>query len=392
MVRYNVSLYISAFLLMFGIGMIVALLPQKMIHLSGSVAQVGYIASAFALTFVLIQIPMGRLSDNWGFKPFLVIGYLTCAGSGVLYYFSNDVLPILLGRMLQGIGEVPLWSLAPALLALQHPRHKGKAIGLYNAAIHSGLTAGSLAGIWTAGIWQGNQAFLLFTSTGVVGALIIALFVKAPVRTGRSCQSRTQGSLISFLGSPGNPVVFTGILLYGAGYSIFITMIPGFLLSTRGCDQGDISLVFMLFYVAVSFSQAIAGPISDRQGRKPVMMAGLGAAALGMAVFPVLPLAWMLALLTLSALGLGTFCVSALALLNEGVSDSMKGTVSGCFYLFWGVGYFSGPLVMGFCGEPAQWQAGFLLLGGFLAAETLACGCLLRRPERQVRRIEEPLL
>ena len=205
MVRYNVSLYISAFLLMFGIGMIVALLPQKMIHLSGSVAQVGYIASAFALTFVLIQIPMGRLSDTWGFKPFLFIGYLTCAGSGVLYYFSNDVIPILLGRMLQGIGEVPVWSLPPALLALHHPRHKGKAIGLYNAAVHSGLTAGSLAGIWTAGIWQGSQAFLLFASTGMVGALIIALFVKAPVRNEPVLPKPDTGQPALFSRQPGQP-------------------------------------------------------------------------------------------------------------------------------------------------------------------------------------------
>ena len=372
--RYNVALYLSAFLLMFGVGMIVAILPQRMIHLSGTASHAGYLASAFALTFVLIQIPMGRLSDKLGFKPFLIAGYLICAASGVFYYFSDNEIPILVGRMLQGVGEVPVWSLGPALLALRHPRHKGRAMGIYNAAMHCGLTAGSFTGIWTADIFQGNQAFALFALTGGLGGLMIALLVEAPtVNAIRPRRKGSEPSLLALIGRPGNSALFAGILLYGAGYGIFITMIPGYLIGARGCGHQTVSLLFVLFYIGVSFSQVIAGPISDNRGRKPVMVFGLGIAALGMAFFSRLPISWMLALLTMAALGLGTFCVAALAWLNEGVSDRLKGTISGCFFLFWGIGYFSGPLLIGLCGEPDRWQSGFLLLGGLMAASMLAC-------------------
>ncbi len=104
MARYIINL--SAFLLMFGVGMIVALLPQRIIHLSGTVSSVGYLASAFALTFVLIQIPIGKLSDRFGFKAFLVSGYFICTGTGLLYYFSDSANLIFIGRMLQGIADV----------------------------------------------------------------------------------------------------------------------------------------------------------------------------------------------------------------------------------------------------------------------------------------------
>ncbi len=67
--------------------MIMAILPQKMIHLSKDASHVGYLASAFALTFILIQIPVGRLSDKFGVKPFLVTGYLVCAASGFVLLF-----------------------------------------------------------------------------------------------------------------------------------------------------------------------------------------------------------------------------------------------------------------------------------------------------------------
>ena len=375
--RYNVALYLSAFLLMFGLGMIMALLPQKIIHLSGDASHVGYLASAFALTFILIQIPMGRLSDKFGVKPFLVAGYLACAASGGIYYYSGNETLILLGRMLQGLGEVPVWSLGPAVLALQYPRHKGRAIGIYNAAIHCGLTAGSFTGIWTQGIFQGNQVFLVFLVTGALAGIITAMFVKTPKASAttsvRPGSKETGSSLLFLISRPGILPVFACILLYGAGYAIFITMVPGFLICTKGGGHHVVSLLFVLFYIGVGLSQVVAGLISDNRGRRPVMITGLGAAALGMSLFTLVPLSWMLVLLTLASLGLGTFCVAALSWLNQGLSDNMKGTISGCFYFFWGTGYFFGPFLMGLWGEPDHWQDGFFLMGGLLAAGMVAC-------------------
>ena len=58
----------SVFLLMVGVGLIVALLPQRIMKLSASVSDVGLLASAYAIPNVLLQIPLGRLSDRFGFK------------------------------------------------------------------------------------------------------------------------------------------------------------------------------------------------------------------------------------------------------------------------------------------------------------------------------------
>ena len=112
MAKYSVNL--SAFLLMFGVGMTVALLPRKIIHLSGTVESAGYLASAFALTFVLVQIPIGKLSDRYGFKLLLICGYLTCACSGLLYYFADSAGLICIGRISRAsarfrYGRLPLF-------------------------------------------------------------------------------------------------------------------------------------------------------------------------------------------------------------------------------------------------------------------------------------------
>ena len=170
----------AVFLQMAGVGMIVARLPQRIMDLSGSVASVGYLASAFALFYVTFQIPIGMLADRYGIKRFLVGGYLLCSLVGLLYYFSGSANMIFLGRMLQGVGEIPMWALAPALLTLQAPSGKGKSLGIYNASLHCGLTAGSLLGMSLCAAWQDEACFLMFSVAGLAAALLTVFLVDVP--------------------------------------------------------------------------------------------------------------------------------------------------------------------------------------------------------------------
>jgi len=166
-------------------------------------------------------------------------------------------------------------------------------------------------------------------------------------------------------------VVLLGIALYGAGYGVAVTLIPAFLLATKDFDQAAISIFFSLFYIAISLSQLLAGPFSDKRGRQGFMAGGLILATIGLAWFSTLQQPWLDGALTLVGLGLGLFCVASLAYLNECVSDAHKGTISGAYYLFWGLGYFLGPLATGAVGNLIGLPIGFYLLAGLLGLETL---------------------
>ena len=81
--RFLVVVSSAAFLLMMGVGMIVALLPQRVLDFSGSLKSVGYVASFFALSYLAVQLPIGNLADRLGARPFLVFGYALCCISGI---------------------------------------------------------------------------------------------------------------------------------------------------------------------------------------------------------------------------------------------------------------------------------------------------------------------
>lgn len=355
-----IGLNLSAFIMMLGVGMSMALLPKKVIDLTGSGSTVGYLASAFAISYIVLQVPIGNLSDILGFKFFLFSGYLLCCATGMVYYFSNSANLIFLGRIFQGAGEAPIWALAPALLSIKFPDSKGKVIGIYNAAIHTGLTIGPILGIAVLKIWTGNQAFLFYASVCLIGAIITLLSVENVKKNQvTDKESMKLKNILTLVSDRSTFAALAGIMLYGAGYGLFLTIIPAFLISVKGFSQTFIGVFFSLFYAAISFSQIITGYLSDKMGREIFMILGLIIAALGLGIFPGLSQPLISIILTLTSLGLGVFYLSSMAFLNEIVPNSLKGTISGAYYLFWGIGFFFGPILIGKLGELPGYNKGF---------------------------------
>ena len=356
---------IAASLLMIGVGMIVALLPDRVINLSGSMQDVGFLASAFALSYLLAQMPIGYLADRLGAKPFLVFGYMLAAVSGVVFYSASTPESIFLGRFIQGAGEAPIWALGPALLSLAYPHAKGKVIGIYNASIHIGLTIGPLLGIYLFLNNDSGAPFLLFTALCLSGGLLVLLFLPRITVAAIEVVGKVP-TLAEFVGLLNNReplITLLGVLIYGAGYGICISVLPATLAISKGFDSVSNGIYFALFYVSISIAQLIIGPLSDRHGRLIYMLFGLVLSAAGFSSFSLFTYPWIYAPLTVASIGLGVFCVSSMAFLNECVPPSLKSTISASYYLAWGLGYFLGPLLVGGFG------GGYLILAALMLFE-----------------------
>jgi len=73
------------------------------------------------------------------------------------------------------------------------------------------------------------------------------------------------------------------------------------------------------------------------------MIIGLFVAAGGMIISPFLSVPLLLFALTVASLGMGVFYLASMGFLIEIVPTYLKGTISGAYYLFWGIGMFLGP-------------------------------------------------
>lgn len=372
-----VTLNIAVFFLMSGVGTTVALLPQRVFQLSGSVLDVGMLAAVFAVPFLMAQLPIGKWSSQYGNQIILILGYACCGLSGLLFYFSESMSYLVVGRIVQGLGEAPVWALVPAILATRFPAEKGKAVGIYNASIHLGLAAGGVQGIFMSQIWKNNEGFLLFAGVGFLGCLLVFFFVRDTSPQGNfDSNKKISLRLDGLLNRVEQRMALMGVMAYGAGYGTLISLVPAFLLAERGYDQGKVSIFFFCFYLALGASQALAGPWSDRKGRKHVMVCGFFLASLGLAVFVSFEHSWVLVFAVLASFGFGVFCVASFTFLSESVSAEYRGIVSGAYYGFWGIGYFAGPLVLGTLTENLGFQQSFVAFSILLSAIALAIGFL----------------
>ncbi len=368
--RTIIGLNLSVFLMMLGVGMIVAVLPQRILDLTGDSSKVGFLASAFALSYIALQVPMGNLSDKYGFKMFLIMGYILCSVTGVIYYFSNNANMIFFGRMVQGLGEAPIWALAPALLAILYPLNKARAMGIYNASLHLGLTLGPIMGAILEQYLKGNQFFLFYAAVCFISALVVH-FTVDNIKAEVDKPSIHMKSLLGLMKDKEIALVFSGIALYGVGYGMFLTNVPAFLINVKNFDQYSVRIYFSLFYIAISISQIITGTLSDKFGRKIFMISGLSLTALGIFLFSQFDGLLLNVVLTFASLGLGVFYLSSMAFLNDIVPDHLRGTISGAYFLFWGIGYFFGPIIIGQLGNIYGNNKGFYLFSAALIMEAL---------------------
>jgi MFS family permease len=369
-------LFTAAFCMMAGVGAIVSILPRRILDLSTDGISLGLLSTSFAVAYLAAQLPVGYLADRFGASAFLVGGYLVCAAAGLIFYLAPNATVILVARIVQGIGEAPVWALGPALLSVHHDDRRALAMGHYNAAIHIGLTVGPVIGY----LARGNMAFSVYAGLCIAGAAIlywgIADTGKTPAIVGQQIKPSDVARL---LGMPGVGNALWGILLWGGAYGMFLTVIPGFLIVYHGAPASLTTLFFVIFYLMISLSQLIFGPLVDGLGRRRVMRLGLAAGAVSIGIFPYVGLYGAMGLLTLAAFGLGAFYLASMARLNDAAPVELKGSISGAYYLAWGIGMSVAALAVEGISLHLHPSAGFVAFAVLLGVQASVVGLQWRQ-------------
>lgn len=90
--------------------------------------------------------------------------------------------------------------------------------------------------------------------------------------------------------TPRQIVLYCGLLLTVTAFSVDITLPAfGYISRDLGADYGLVQWIVPVFILSVGFGQLFAGPLSDRYGRKPVILGGLGIYTLGALVCQFAP-------------------------------------------------------------------------------------------------------
>jgi predicted MFS family arabinose efflux permease len=172
---------------------------------------IGLALGVYGLGQVLLQIPLGLLSDRIGRKPAITLGLLVFAAGGLLAASSHSLLGIVIGRALQGMGAVA--GAGTALAAdLTREENRGKVMGIIGVSIGVAFLLALILGPPLEAV-AGLSGLFAATSLLALAALVLLwLIVPTPARQ-KAPASAAFGSVLGML-RDGHMLVLNGSVFF----------------------------------------------------------------------------------------------------------------------------------------------------------------------------------
>ncbi len=112
-------------------------------------AGIGWVITVYILATAMLQIPFGKISDNYGRKKIYLIGTIIFSLATLVLGFMNSESTLVIFRFIQGAGAALVFATSTAILTSIYPQEeRGKAFGINIGSVYLGLTVGpSLGGV-----------------------------------------------------------------------------------------------------------------------------------------------------------------------------------------------------------------------------------------------------
>ena len=382
-----IALVLAGFLARFGYQMARGpVLPRFAQDLGASPELIGLIVAASTITGVFIKLPAGALSDLLGRKRMMLLGCLFFAAPPFLYPFVASPGALLALRFLHGFATATFSPVASAFVADLSLRGRGERLGWFAAAGDVGSTLGPLLGglllFYTA------SYSTTYLTVGVLGLLPLLMILRLPNNEWPPSSGSTLGARSGeFWGGIREVLSSHAVVLASAleaamyvGYGAFLGFFP--IYGTEiGLNDAQIALVMGVQLATTMLAKPLSGRLSDRLGRKPMILVGLSICAI---MLPLIPwLTWLPTLFVVSALfGLGVAIVtpSTTALVADLVKAGQMGSAMGVFGTIWDAGEASGPILAGFLIASLGYSPAFALIATLMAVAALVFAILVRDP------------
>jgi MFS family permease len=339
------------------------------------------------VTGVFFKLPSGALSDIFGKKRVMVIGGLFFAIPPFLYPMIGDATALLALRFLHGFATAIFSPVAAAYIAGLAVDRRGTRLGWVASANDAGALAGPMIGGFVLFLTASFDA--TFLSVGALGVVTLAVILLLPADRPAGDRPAESGRWSGFWQGL-KEVVSTPAILFASGaeaamylgFGAFLGFLPVYA-SAAALDDGEITLVLGAQLLTALIVKPAAGWLSDRVGRKPVILAGLLAAAASLPlIFRAEGFAALVMFAPLLGLGVGAVTPVTNALVADLVKDRQLGAAMGTFGTIWDIGESAGPILAGFLIAQMSYGASFDIVAGVMlvAAAILALG--VREPRR----------
>jgi len=345
---------------------VVPLIAQADFGLTSKSLTLSFIVS-FGIVKALANLFAGRFSDRIGRKQILVTGWLFALPIPFLIIFAPSWGWIVLANLLLGVNQGLCWSTTVIMkIDLVGPKQRGFAMGLNEFAGYLALSLSALATGYLAATYGLRPVPFLPGIVFALSGLILSIFFVHETHAHAKQEAQASVSQADLLlASSGQKPSFREIFwltswknrnLFSVSQAGMVNnmndgMVWGLvpiLLVGAGLSVERIALIAAVYPGVWSVSQLITGALSDRWGRKWMIVAGMWVQSIGIALF-VIASGFGVWLVGAVLLGIGTALVypTLLAAVSDVAHPNWRASAVGVYRLWRDAGYAVGALTAG---------------------------------------------
>lgn len=234
----------------------------------------GLLLSCFFLSYSLLPFLSGYLSQTFGRRNLLTIGFAMSALAFLAMGFTSNISVLALLFFIAGAGGSTYHPNGVPILAETYPTSRGQTLGLHQ----TGGAVGSVIGPILTGILVLNftwrTSLMLLAIPGLVLAVILWFSVSPEQPPDKSAVQQTIKIRITDLKTYGPALLFiAAAFIYVLGQRGTDAFANQYFVYGRGIEFIEASLLFSMLKVAGLFSAPLCGRLSDIYDRKKVLIA-----------------------------------------------------------------------------------------------------------------------
>lgn len=275
-----------------------------------SVATIAFLSAAGSFSAGIVQLSYAVLTRFVSRRAILTLGGLVFGAGMMAQALASGIAAFSVANIASRIGGSPQHPVGNALLAEQFPRQRrGFAISSHIAGGNLGTVAVPLIGAWLIAGLGWRWTVVLFGLPAI--AIAFAIYFLVRESGADRAAARAHGSLRRAFGDIRRDrsvlMIYLSSVIGGGGRGLGVLniLVPLYLSLVVGIDTATVALMYTVLLFGSVPGPVIAGWLSDRLGRKPLIIGAYVGGAAALVLFVVA--GSNLALLWLAVALLGTF-------------------------------------------------------------------------------------
>jgi len=370
--------------------------------------QIGFLFSAFFITYTIFQIPGGYLSDKIGPKKVLIFALIWWSIMTIATGLARSFSQFYIVRLLFGVGEGLQPPCAFKLNSNWFPnQERATANAIFTSACSFGPAIAPSIAVAIIGLWGWHSLFYIFGGLGFIVVPVLYFLVKNTpeedpniskeelnyIKSGQ-LEIATEASdesvgLMSVLKN--RNIALLALTYFGFMCAFFglLSWLPSYLVKARGFEMVKMGIYSGLPFLALGIAQPFGGWLSDKMFSSHRKMQAIlvnlaaGPVLYGVVAAPTENIAMGLLICTGFLVGMAFGPLWAMPM--ESVKRSHVGMATAVMNSGGSIGGILSPIIIGYLVGMSGYDAAFVFMGGALVFTAFVVSLVKLPPKANAR-------